>query len=940
MNTSDPLSISLGILALVRFLGMLVLIDLYLQKQEAKYMVLILGWLLAAVGSAWGLYTHSVLGEMDNHFTSLLTGLGTFWIGCGALLYFNVFKPRFIHAGSVLILLYGLLSFANIDLGPSPGVIIQVLIAFLITFAALFKRKLFWDFARRSYLWLVGMAILADGLTIAFSVGIIGPGNFALGFAGTSFINITAIIFFLQLEYSISSHQTRESENRYRFLFEFAPVALWEEDVSGLLEKFKELKKGGVQDIRHYISENPDSLGEFIQHLRVLDVNQEAQTLYNAASKQQLIDSLEKPFLPESFQINLEVVTALFEEQTRFENASSIQTLQGDPRDIIMRRRLGLADTEFPRSLVSLTDITQQKYLESQLRLSEKRFRGMVNSQPDLIFRELPDGTITFVNDAVCQFLNLPREELIGKIPEQRAFIPVEDQEGVAKIRDSLGPENPLLIHENRNIDNDGKQHWFQWVNQVIFDDDGNVIEHQFVGRDITKGKLAEEGLKKRTDILEILHDVTLDIGDELDLSVLLRRVIELGANTLNTNMGGSVYLYQSEDDILVLAENVGADEEYVDDVIRPGEGLAGQVYQTKQTLYVKDYKNWEGRPNIDDDFQFSSMIGIPLLNHGEAIGVLILNADQGKHNLISDDIWSTELFASLTAVLIQNSQLFSELQNSSDDLAQLVEDRTFELRKRIHEYEELNNAMINLMEDQQITNQVLEKTSQQLEEANKELESFSYSVSHDLRAPLRHIKSFVQLLLEGETDRLDPTSHHYLQNIFKSSNRMGHLIDDLLKFSRTSQSEMELQPVNMQKIINSIKKELSLEMVDRKIKWHIHDLPVVQTDYALSRILWMNLISNAIKFTALRGETHIEIGCKTSDDSNEVIFFIRDNGIGFNPEYAHKLFGVFQRLHRQKDFEGTGIGLATVKRIIHRHGGKVWAESKEGEGATFYFTL
>ena len=230
MNALNSLTISLGVLTLIRFLGMLVFIDLWLAKRETKYIVLLLGWLIVAAGSAWGWYSHTIWGEMENNIFSLLAGLGSFLVGCGALLYFDAIKPRFIYAGFILILLYGLLSFSNLNLGstpflgpfpivgPSPGVIIQVLISLLVTFAALFKRKFFWEFARSSYFWLVGLALLSDGLTIAFGVGIIGPEYLPLGFAGTSFTQIIAIIFFLHLEYSLSTQRIRASEDRYRVL--------------------------------------------------------------------------------------------------------------------------------------------------------------------------------------------------------------------------------------------------------------------------------------------------------------------------------------------------------------------------------------------------------------------------------------------------------------------------------------------------------------------------------------------------------------------------------------------------------------------------------------------------------------------------------------------------------------------------------------------------
>jgi PAS domain S-box-containing protein len=240
-----------------------------------------------------------------------------------------------------------------------------------------------------------------------------------------------------------------------------------------------------------------------------------------------------------------------------------------------------------------------------------------------------------------------------------------------------------------------------------------------------------------------------------------------------------------------------------------------------------------------------------------------------------------------------------------------------------------------------ELEQRVIERTAQ-LEAANKELEAFSYSVSHDLRAPLRHVAGFIRLLLQREEERLDPTSSRYLNIIAESSNRMDRLIDDLLSFSRTGRTEMQVQRVELDDLVREVRQELAPEMEGRRITWEVSPLPAVAGDATLLQRVWMNLLSNAIKFTAPRAEAHIEIGVIRggADEKGQATIYVRDNGVGFDPQYAHKLFGVFQRLHREDEFEGSGIGLATVRRIIHRHGGRVWAEGELDHGATFYFTL
>ncbi|MES2307676.1 MAG: response regulator [Verrucomicrobiota bacterium] len=233
----------------------------------------------------------------------------------------------------------------------------------------------------------------------------------------------------------------------------------------------------------------------------------------------------------------------------------------------------------------------------------------------------------------------------------------------------------------------------------------------------------------------------------------------------------------------------------------------------------------------------------------------------------------------------------------------------------------------------------VIERTSQ-LQTANSELAAFSYSVSHDLRAPLRHVASFVELLQEELGLPLSPNILHYMTTIAESANRMGELIDDLLAFSHLGQSAMRKTEVNLDQLVHETIGDFEDATMKRSISWKIHPLPSVQADRALLRLAIVNLISNAVKFTGTRAETIIEIGYIPSEENRETVIFIRDNGVGFDSRYAEKLFGVFQRLHTLKEFEGTGIGLANVQRIIHRHGGRVWGEGIVDRGATFYFSI
>jgi light-regulated signal transduction histidine kinase (bacteriophytochrome) len=224
------------------------------------------------------------------------------------------------------------------------------------------------------------------------------------------------------------------------------------------------------------------------------------------------------------------------------------------------------------------------------------------------------------------------------------------------------------------------------------------------------------------------------------------------------------------------------------------------------------------------------------------------------------------------------------------------------------------------------------------LEAANKELEAFSYSVSHDLRAPLRAVDGFSQALLEDYGTGLPDEGVHYLQTIRKGAQRMGILIDDLLSFARLSRAPLSKQRVDTTKLVRDVIDELSSEKEGRRIDLRVHDLSPCHADPALLKQVWMNLLSNALKYTRKKDRALIEVGSHSENGEN--LYFVRDNGTGFDMRYADKLFGVFQRLHRNDEFEGTGVGLAIVQRVVHRHGGRVWAESILDHGATFHFSL
>jgi signal transduction histidine kinase len=249
----------------------------------------------------------------------------------------------------------------------------------------------------------------------------------------------------------------------------------------------------------------------------------------------------------------------------------------------------------------------------------------------------------------------------------------------------------------------------------------------------------------------------------------------------------------------------------------------------------------------------------------------------------------------------------------------------------------QLDNAAM-LVRQQALIDQLAGR-GEQLAAVNKELEAFSYSVSHDLRAPLRHISGFTELLAKSQRTGLDQTQERYLRTISESAVQMGELIDSLLTFSRMGRTEMTRARVDLNDVVRAARDDVIRSHPERRAHWIIGPLPEVAGDPGMLRLVFTNLLSNAFKYSRLRPDARIEVGSANGSDS-EAVVYVRDNGVGFDMAYAHRLFGVFQRLHRVEEFEGTGIGLANVQRIVSRHGGRVWAESAPDQGATFYVAL
>jgi signal transduction histidine kinase len=407
--------------------------------------------------------------------------------------------------------------------------------------------------------------------------------------------------------------------------------------------------------------------------------------------------------------------------------------------------------------------------------------------------------------------------------------------------------------------------------------------------RDITERKRAEEALRFQKALLEAQSEASIDgilvVSTEGKITSFNQRFVEM---------------WQIPEEVISTRSDEAALQAVLDKLINPQEFLA-------RVAYLYEHTDEESRDEI-------------LLKDGRAFDRYSAPV-KGKDGAYHGRVW---YFRNIT----ERKRAEEEIRRLNETLESRVEERTVQLRTALDEIRLLNEQL----------EQRVEQRTAQLRAINEELESFSYSVSHDLRAPLRSINGFSQALLEDYEDKLDEEGRDCLGRVKAASEHMARLIDDLLDLSRMTRSEMSNERVDLSALVRGFARELEQSDPEREVEFVLEDGIVAEGDQRLLRVVLENLLRNAWKFTGNQPQARVEFGL--TEIEGAPTYFVRDNGVGFDMAYADKLFGAFQRLHGANEFLGTGIGLATVQRIIRRHGGSVWAEGAVGQGATFYFTL
>jgi signal transduction histidine kinase len=450
-----------------------------------------------------------------------------------------------------------------------------------------------------------------------------------------------------------------------------------------------------------------------------------------------------------------------------------------------------------------------------------------------------------------------------------------------------------------------------EWVNTPLMGEKGEFLGQMSMATDITARLRAEQRLQRAQRLYAALSEVNETIVRVRDREELFHQVCRICAERIGF-LVAYVSLVDEARRRVVPSVYAGEGSGFLDDVVLPldpaealSSGVTATAVRDKRAAVANavdaDPARDAGRP-LRERIGSRSTASFPLFQGNEVIGALSLHS-------AAPDFFDAELVGLL-------QRMADDVSFALDKLAE--HDKLTELRRSLEERVQLRTA--------------------ELEAANQELEAFSYSVSHDLRAPVRHIDGFLRLL-EKELPGPSAKAQHYLDTIAKAAKRMGNLIDDLLQLSRTGRQALALRAVELQPLLRELLGEAVAEAGERKVEWSVGRLPAVMADPALLRIVLQNLLSNALKYTRQRPVARIAIEAQVLE-GGEVALSVRDNGVGFDMRFKDKLFGVFQRLHRDEEFEGTGIGLATARRIVHRHRHRIWGEAQLDQGATFTFTM
>jgi PAS domain S-box-containing protein len=629
-----------------------------------------------------------------------------------------------------------------------------------------------------------------------------------------------------------------------------------------------------------------------------------------------------------------------------------------------------------------IADTTDRERLRTQG--NNLRLAAIVNCSNEAIIGKTQEGIITSWNPGAEAIYGYTAQEMIGQ--SVSILIPAEHQSEFQEILGRISKGEEIRGYESERIRKDGTKIMVSLSVAPIRDATGALLGASTIARDITEQKRAQEEIKRSSLYARSLIEASVDplvtiskAGKIMDVNQATEQATGFTREQL---IGTDFSDYFTEPEKARAGYERVFSEETVHDYPLALRHRSGQIMEVLYNASV--FRNQRG----EVEGVFAAARDVTERNQAERG---LKQSETRYRSLVtatSQIVWSTDasgkvvgdmpLWRSYTGATPEqimgggwiDSLHPDDRERTADIWIRAVRGRSlydteYRIRRQDGEYRFFSVRGVPVLDDsgsiqewigtctditerkqaeealhrlnQELESRVQQRTAQ-LQAANQELESFTYSVSHDLRAPLRHISGFSKILSEDFSAVLPQEAQHLLQRIEEGTRRMGMLVDDLLNLGRVGRHEVRLQVTGLDTVVKEVLTDLQPESENRKVEWKIGRLPYVECDAPLMKQVFQNLLSNALKFTRPREQAVIEVGCQ--EQNGIPIVFVRDNGVGFSMKYADKLFGVFQRLHRTEDFEGTGVGLATVQRIVQKHGGRIWAEAELDKGATFYFTL
>lgn len=666
----------------------------------------------------------------------------------------------------------------------------------------------------------------------------------------------------------------KESERRYRSLFEQTPISILEEDFSIIKTHIDIVKTTGVENFREYLEKYPEEILNSIHMVKVLDVNQTAIELFEGEDKEEIINSLSGIAEEATYQAQKESIIAISEGKTRFEIETVTQTLKGKRLSILYRWAVAEGyEKNYAKVMVTIADISERKRAEEALKAvnrnllyditerrraekelmeSEAKFRELADSISDLFFAADKDLRVIYWNKASESVTGIPASNAVGK-----NILDIFPQIKGSRLEEELAVS--LSSQETRSIVRNLQVNGFSRIYEISIYPFLSGLS--VFGKDITDRQTIEQ---------------------ELDTS-------RERFSSFMQNLPGIAFI----------------------------KDLSGRYIFANRTWEDQSGRKLNGSSSVCDSDIWDEDTAAEFMRNDKQV----ISGGQG--------IYTIEVCPQQDGVhhWLMSKFPLKDVKGSYSAIGAIGIDITDKIKAE----EEIRKLNYELSEK-------FGQSTSQLEDARRELQAFAFAVSHDLMTPLRAIDGFSQILLDEYAAKLDNEAKRYLHTISRNAGQMEQLIDDLTTFSKLQLNEPVVKRVNMNDLADSVIQDLLRGENEENIKFKVNPLPECCGDKTMIQQVWSNLISNAIKFTGQKENALIEISGSRENDN--VVYSISDNGIGFSNEYAHRLFEIFYKLHPAGHFEGTGVGLAIVKRIINKHGGSVWAKGTPQKGAIFYFTL